>query len=257
MFMERFRLDGRRAVITGAGRGIGATIALALAEAGADVVVVDIDENGAEATAGKLVKAGYNAHARQADLTRPEIVDALCADIESAVGPVDILVNNAGIVIVKSPLETDVDAWLRTMDVNVNAMFYCSRAFGEGMVARGAGAIVNLGSICGFVATVPQNTPSYMTSKGAVHMMTKSLACAWATSKVRVNAVAPGYVESDMTTPFRKEFPHWYDRWIDMTPMARLGKPDEIAAAVLFLASDAASYCTGTILSVDGGYTSL
>lgn len=257
MFMERFRLDGRRAVVTGAGRGIGAMIAQALSEAGAEIVVVDVDPNSAADTAGKLTAAGHKAHYRQADLTSPEIVEALCADVEAAVGPVDILVNNAGIVIVKSPLDTEADEWLKTMDVNVNAMFYCSKAFGGRMVERGGGAIVNLGSICGFVATVPQNTPSYIASKGAVHLMTKSLACAWADSKVRVNAVAPGYVESEMTGPFRKEFPHWYDRWINMTPMGRLAKADEIASAVLFLASDAASYCTGSILSVDGGYTSL
>jgi galactitol 2-dehydrogenase (L-tagatose-forming) len=257
MFMERFRLDGRRAVVTGAGRGIGAIIARALAEAGAEIVIVDVEAYSAVETAGKLTAKGHKVHPRQADVIKPEVVDALRADIESTVGPVDILVNNAGIGIVKSPLETEVDLWLRTMDVNVNAMFYCSKAFGAGMVARGAGAIVNLGSICGFVATVPQNSPSYITSKGAVHLMTKSLACAWAKYNVRVNAVAPGYILSEMTRPLREEFPHWHDRWIDMTPMERLGKPDEIASAVLFLASDAASYCTGTILSVDGGYTSL
>jgi NAD(P)-dependent dehydrogenase (short-subunit alcohol dehydrogenase family) len=257
MSLEKFDLSGRRAVVTGAGRGIGATIATTLADAGAEIVVVDIDHSAAEETAAVITSRGGVAYARATDLTEPERVEELATEIERHLGAVDILINNAGIVIVKGPLETESSDWLKTMNVNVNAMFYCSKAFGRAMVERKNGAIVNIGSICGIVATVPQNTPSYIASKGAVHMMTKSLAAAWARFNVRVNAVAPGYVETDMTIPFRPQMPDWFDKWEEMTPMGRLAQPHEIASAVHFLASDAASYCTGAILSVDGGYTAL
>ena len=143
------------------------------------------------------------------------------------------------------------------MSVNSDAPFWCSRAFGRHMIARGSGNIVNIGSMCGIIVTQPQNNTCYIASKGALHMMTKSLACAWAKYNVRVNAVAPGYIATEMLTDFQSNRSAWNDRWIQQTPMGRLGTPQEIASAVLFLASSASSYCAGAILSVDGGYTSL
>lgn len=257
MMLERFGLKDRRAVVTGGGRGLGRVIASTLADAGAEVVVLDLDGGAAESVGAELTSAGHVAHAFAIDVTKQDDVEALQRRIESEIGEVDVLVNNAGIVIVKDALETSGDEWRRTMNVNVNAMFYCSQSFGRAMVARGRGAIVNIGSLCGIVSTVPQNTPSYIASKGAVHMLTKSLATGWAKSGVRVNAVAPAYLETEMTTPFRAEKPDWFERWESMTPMGRLGGLEEVASAVLFLASDAASYTTGAILSVDGGYTAL
>jgi len=255
MYLERFRLDGRRALVTGGGRGIGAEIARALAEAGAEVVVVDIDGETAQQTAAALTEAGHLVHARQADLTKAEQVEALAEDV----GQIDILVNNAGIVLVMDPLETTVEAWKRTMEVNVDAVFYCAQAFGKRMVARGSGSIVNVGSLAGFGGLRPQNPLPYCTSKGAVHTLTKSLAVAFASRNVRVNAVAPSYIAAPMTDPAEigGEVEQWAKVWMDMTPMGRFGRQEEVAAAVLFLASDAASYCTGAIVPVDGGYGSL
>ncbi|WP_176596510.1 MULTISPECIES: SDR family NAD(P)-dependent oxidoreductase [Sphingobium] len=255
MYLERFRLDGRRALVTGGGRGIGAEIARALAEAGAEVVIVDIDGETAQQTASALVAAGRVAHHRQADLTQADRVEALAEDV----GPIDILVNNAGIVLVMDPLETTAAAWKRTMEVNVDAVFYCSQAFGRRMVERGAGSIVNIGSLAGFGGLRPQNPLPYCTSKGAVHTLTKSLAVAFAPHNVRVNAVAPSYIAAPMTDPAEigGEVRAWAEVWMDMTPMGRFGKQEEVAAAVLFLASDAASYCTGAIVPVDGGYGSV
>jgi galactitol 2-dehydrogenase (L-tagatose-forming) len=169
-------------------------------------------------------------------------------------GKVDILVNSAGIARLNSALETPDDEWRAVMDVNVNGMFWCCRAFGRHMVAAGKGAIVNLGSMSGLIINRPQTAPSYMASKGAVHMLTKALAAEWAKSGVRVNALAPGYVATDMTLKMR-ERPELFNVWLEMTPMGRLGETSEVAAAVLYLASPASGYVAGAILSIDGGYT--
>jgi len=259
MYLKRFRLDGRRAVVTGGGRGIGAEIARALAEAGAEVVIVDIDGATAEQTASALTDSGHIAHYRQADLTKVDLVETLAADITLKVGPIDILVNNAGIVLVMDPLETTAEAWKRTMEVNIDAVFYCSQSFGRRMVDQGSGSIVNVGSLAGFGGLRPQNPLPYCTSKGAVHAFTKTLAVAFAPHKVRVNAVAPSYIAAPMTDPEKVggQVQEWAKVWMDLTPMGRFGRAEEVAAAVLFLASDAASYCTGAILPVDGGYGSI
>jgi len=259
MYLEKFSLHGRRALVTGSGRGIGAEIARALAEAGAEVVIVDIDGAAAEEAASVLRSDGHAAHHRQVDLSDADAVEALAEDVTNSVGAIDILVNNAGIVLVADPLETSAADWKRTMEVNSDAVFYCSKAFGSRMKKEGSGSIVNIGSLAGIVATRPQNPVAYATSKGAVHMLTKSLAVALAPHGVRVNAVAPSYVASAMIDPEKAsgEFAEWYRVWMDMTPMARLGQPEEVASAVLFLASDAASFCTGAILPVDGGYGSI
>ena len=144
--------------------------------------------------------------------------------------------------------------WAKVIDVNLNGTFYCCRAFGAGMLERGSGSIVNVGSMAGDIVVHPQAQPAYNAAKAAVHMLTKSLAAEWARSGVRVNAVAPGYTATELTLLGRSK-PDWFEAWLDRTPMGRLGEPDEIAAAVLFLASDAGSFMTGSVVTVDGGYT--
>ena len=161
-----------------------------------------------------------------------------------------------GIARITPALETPDDEWRLIMDINVNGVFWCSRAFGRHMVEARRGSIVNLGSMSGLIVNRPQSAAAaYVASKAAVHMMTKALACEWATAGVRVNALAPGYIATDMTLQMRAR-PDLFNTWLEMTPMGRCGEPAEVASAAVFLASDAASYITGTILSVDGGYTS-
>jgi galactitol 2-dehydrogenase (L-tagatose-forming) len=165
-------------------------------------------------------------------------------------GKVDILVNSAGIARLNSAVETPDDEWRAVMDVNINGVFWCCRAFGRHMIAQRSGSIVNLGSMSGLIVNRPQTAASYIASKGAVHLLTTE----WAKSGVRVNALAPGYVATEMTLKIR-ERPELFNVWLDMTPMGRIGEPFEIATAVVYLASAASSYITGAILSIDGGYT--
>ncbi len=254
MYRELFDLKGRVAVVTGGGRGIGLEIGRALGEAGARVVVAEIDSATRDKAAAQLAAEGVDATAMAVDVTDPASVNALADSVMQRFGRVDVLVNNAGISRLNAALDTPDDEWRQVMDVNANAVFWCARAFGRHMVAAGKGAIVNLGSMSGLIINRPQFAAHYMASKAACHHITKALAVEWATQGVRVNAIAPGYIGTEMTMQL-KTMPEVYAKNIDMTPMGRFGTPQEIAATALFLASDASSYFTGSILSVDGGYT--
>jgi NAD(P)-dependent dehydrogenase (short-subunit alcohol dehydrogenase family) len=255
MYLERFSLRGRTAVVTGGARGIGFAICEALAEAGATVVVADIQNELATAAAEKLQAEGHHADAIALDVTRPQAVAQAAEAVFERHGRVDVLVNNAGVAANIDAVEYDDDAWRHLMGVNLDGVFYCCREFGRHMTRQGHGAVVNLGSMSGMIVNKPQPQAPYNASKAAVHQLTRSLACEWAGHNVRVNAVAPGYINTEMTLQGRNN-EKWNACWLEMTPMKRCGEVEEIASAVLFLASDAASFCTGTILAVDGGYTS-
>jgi NAD(P)-dependent dehydrogenase (short-subunit alcohol dehydrogenase family) len=256
MYLEKLRLDGRVAVVTGAGQGIGAACARALGEAGATVVVADMAEARAKKSTADLKGAGIKAHAATLDVTRSRDVDAAAEKIVREHGRVDVLVNNAGVARSNVRAEdTSDDHWRFHMEVNVDGVFWCCRAFGREMLKRGSGSIVNIGSMSGFIVNKPQPQSFYNASKAAVHHLTKSLAAEWATRGVRVNAVAPTYIETPLTAFGMNEDPEMYRTWREMTPMGRVGQPDEIASVVLFLASDAASLLTGSIILADGGYT--
>jgi NAD(P)-dependent dehydrogenase (short-subunit alcohol dehydrogenase family) len=255
MYLEKFKLPGKTAIVTGAGQGIGFACAEALAEAGARVVIADRDVAAAKTASDQLTRKGFGVETAQMDVTDSRRVSEVADDLVSRFGRVDILVNNAGIARSETPAETVTDEhWLNVIDVNLNGTFWCCRAFGKHMLAAKTGSIVNVGSMSGFIVNKPQEQCYYNASKAAVHHLTKSLAAEWGARGVRVNAVAPTYIETPLNA-FVKNNPRMYDAWIGGTPMARLGQVEEIASVVLFLASDAASLMTGSIVLVDGGYT--
>jgi len=254
MYREKFGLGGSRAVVTGGGRGIGLATAEALAEHGADVVICDIDPAVLEAGRAALAAKGYRAEARLLDVTRSADVERIAAEL-NANGPVDILVANAGIAMPDKPAEATTDEdWLRMMDVNVNGAFWSCRAFGRAMLERGRGAVVTIGSMSGVIANKPQRQTHYNAAKAAVHHLTRSLAAEWAARGVRVNCIAPTYVDTAMTRGSAED-KEMFSTWMEMTPMARMARPDEIAAIALFLASPASSVMTGAVVMADAGYT--
>lgn len=253
-YLDKFRLDGKVAVVTGAARGIGLAISHALAEAGARVVLTDLDPEALHAAVDELTQAGWQAESAALDVSDPAAAQRVNDAVVSRHGRVDVLVNNAGIALSNRPAETMTDAdWHKVIDVNLNGVFYTCRAFGKGMLDRGAGSIVNVGSMSGFIANRPQEQVNYNASKAGVHHLTRSLAAEWGARGVRVNAVAPTYIETEMNT-YVYEKPEMHRLWIGGTPMNRMGRPDEVASVVLFLASEASSLMTGSIVLADGGY---
>jgi NAD(P)-dependent dehydrogenase (short-subunit alcohol dehydrogenase family) len=250
--LDTFALNNRTALVTGATRGLGRAFALALAEAGADVIVHGRDATAATKVKNDIEALGRTAHVVLGELTDRAGVEAVASEAIAHAGNLDILINNAGACIHRPALEVADDEWAHVVDTNLTALWHMSQAVGKHMVDRGAGSIINIGSISGMIVNRPQMQPAYNASKAAVHQLTKSLAAEWAPHGVRVNAVAPGYIKTDMSPVDEPRFRRY---WIEDTPQERYATPEEVSPSVVFLASDAASFMSGTILVVDGGYT--
>ena len=251
--LDSFRLDGKVALVTGGARGLGLTMATALAEAGADVALSGRSLGPAEEAAAALAKAtGRRAKAFAADVTSAADVERLAASVESALGPIDVLINNAGVNIRGTVDQLTEADWNSVIDTNLKGPFLCARAIGPGMVRRGWGRVVNLGSILGAVAL--GGRAPYASSKAGVINLTRVLALEWAGTGVTSNAICPGPFATEMNLPLLND-PVKYQEFVKKIPMGRWGELDELAGAVVFLASPASSFITGASLFVDGGWT--
>src|ERR1700732_1398430 len=242
-------LDGRVAIVTGGARGIGLETAKALKENGARIVIVDINAQVGEKAAKEL-----DADFVRTDLTRSDEVSRLATEVRSKHGRIDIAFNNAGIAINAPSEECSDQDWHKVININLHAVFYCCREFGKVMLEQGKGSIINTASMSGIISNTPQPQSAYNVSKAGVIMLTKSLAGEWAKRGVRVNSISPGYIGTEMTK-LGMSNQEWHAEWLKFTPMGRVGEPREVASVVVFLASEASSYFTGSNLVVDGGYT--
>jgi NAD(P)-dependent dehydrogenase (short-subunit alcohol dehydrogenase family) len=250
---DLFRLDGRLAIVTGGGRGIGLAIAKALAGQGATVVIGGRNKSTLETALAELQTINPACRSHELDVANEVSVAAFDEWIEHELGAVGILVNNAGInPFYKAPEDTSLAEWQQIVDVNLTGVFLCCRAFGKRMVERSDGCIINITSVAGHVGL--RKTAAYCAAKAGVELLTKSLALDWADKNVRVNCVAPGYFETDLTAGLR-DHQVLANRVIQKTPLGRFGTVPEIGGAVAFLASSAASYVTGQTIMVDGGWT--
>jgi NAD(P)-dependent dehydrogenase (short-subunit alcohol dehydrogenase family) len=252
MSLDKFRLDGHGAVVTGGSKGLGLSMAKALTSAGAEVLITSRHRDEAQAAAAEIAALGRRALALEADTSDRAAVAAMVRRGEEAFGKIDILVTNAGIGPIKPALEMGDEEWDSVLNINLKGPLLCAQAVAPGMMARQYGRIINVGSILSR-SSVP-GVASYIASKHGLLGLTRALALEWARHGITVNCLCPSYFETAMTGPI-KDDTATYQSVIARTPMGRWGRPEELDGAVIFLASPASSYVTGTALYVDGGWT--
>lgn len=252
--LDQFRLDGRRALVTGGSRGLGLEMARALGEAGAELVLVGSDPERLEQAVTELRAAGHTVTGIPADLSQLDQTESCCASILNDFTTIDILVNNVGGRRINTPTEDfPLEDWQRLLDLNLTQAFLCTKMIGGAMVRRGQGRIINIASISGMWPGRAMRGRSYETSKGGLIMFTKAVAADWARHGVTVNAIAPGPFLTDANRRWIRERPEFEAEVADAIPMGRWGEPREIGGLVVYLASDASSYMTGSVLVLDGG----
>jgi NAD(P)-dependent dehydrogenase (short-subunit alcohol dehydrogenase family) len=250
MSAPNFNLSNQIAIVTGGGQGIGFEIAQAMRASGAYLVIAE-----ANASSGEQAAHTLEGDFIQTDVTNSSSVKSMVQEVIKKYGKIDCIVNNAGICRNTPSEDVSDDEWRLVMSVDLDGVFYCCREVGKHMLTRGAGSIVNIGSMSGIISNRPQPQSAYNAAKAGVIHLTKSLAGEWAARGVRVNSISPGYIGTPMTK-LGLETPEWRETWLSSTPMERLGEPFEVAAVAVFLASPASSFMTGSNVVVDGGYTS-
>ncbi|GHV42457.1 3-oxoacyl-ACP reductase [Spirochaetia bacterium] len=253
-YLEKlFSLKGKVALVTGGGRGIGQVVALGLAKAGAEIAIVS--RTGADETVKLIQDAGGRAYSLLADVTNEKEVDAALTQIVAKSGALHIVFNNAGVCIHKDTLDAGIDEWRQVIDINLTGEYLVSRAAGRLMIEKGIkGSIINMASMSGSIVNVPQWQASYNASKAGVIHMTRSLAVEWAQHGIRVNSLSPGYIATPMSVDTPQELK---DAWMPLIPAHRMGDPEELVGAVIYLAADSSGYTNGSDLIVDGAYTCL
>ena len=254
MYLEElFGLKGKVAVVTGGGQGIGQVVALGLAKAGAEVAI--LNRSGADETVRAIGNAGARAYFLPADVTREKEVEAALAQVLARSGSLDVVFNNAGICMHQTTLEATVAEFRQVIDVNLTGEFIVARAAGRIMIDRKIrGSIINMASMSGSIVNVPQWQCSYNASKAGVIHLTRSLAAEWAEHGIRVNSISPGYIATPMSVDTPRELK---DAWMPLIPMHRMGTPEELVPAILYLASAASGYTSGSDVVVDGAYSCL
>ncbi|MGI6004939.1 MAG: SDR family oxidoreductase [Christensenellales bacterium] len=253
--LEKMKLDGKKAFVTGGARGIGKSIAQALAEAGADIAIVDLDIHEAEKTCDEIQKAnGNKMMAIQTDITSPEQVNAMIDTILKEFGKLDVAFCNAGISNEVAVEDDTYEDWKRIIEVNLNGTFLTAQAAGRVMLKQGGGSIICTASMSGHIINIPQREASYAASKAGVIHMAKAMAIEWAARGVRVNTISPGYIATEMTLNSPALVP-LIDRWNQLSPLHRMGKPEELQSIAVYLAGDTSSFTTGADFLIDGAYT--
>jgi len=251
-YIDKFRLDDKVAIVTGGSKGLGQAMAIGLGEVGAQVVVTSRSVNLIEETANEIVKKGGRAVAIPVDVKSQESINELVANVFKRFRRIDILINNAGIAPMNKVIDTSVEEWDDVVNTNLKSAFLLSKAVGRIMVQQERGKIINIGSVLGIM--VSNTALPYCTTKAGLAHMTRALALEWAPYRVNVNCIAPGFFETEMTRQQQEDKAQ--SKFLKFKiPLKRLGKPDEIVGAAIFLSSEASDYITGSVLVIDGGYS--